>query len=770
MVNLGEATETKEDLTLSIETMKRHMLVKGVTGTGKTGLILGLIFQRLVALAHCICVVDPVGTLFRKCIEFLGYLYLHLTLMARTPYPALNAKIFNFRDQFVSYNHVLDFADDDCSGVFYNPLEKKHGMTASECAWQFLKVFERASDGDMNQQMRRQLMLHSALALVSEAGGTVCDAHHLLMKDDDEIRPFIDRLLNRATAEGREMRLEFVRDYMDQFFTALKDRQKIDWVASSWTALGPFLNDERIYRFLSAPKGNVDFDDICNGGRNLFVHLPRGRGLKAQTFLGAMIIERIKAIVMRRTDEQIAKDVALYVDEFHLLFDKEWCVDISTVRNYGLQVILAHQTDGQLMTEDGGEQLLEAVTQNAATHCIFQLGIEDAYRAAYRVYRPKGDMKKPETEEVSFSESKSKSRSITRSISLSISEAFAESEGTTVSLSNGMQISFSKSGSISRAVVKSMGLTISEGENWSRCESKSHGVTITNTESETYVEGTGTADAESTSEGHSTSDTTGTGFSSGESAGEGAFYSLSDGVNAGLAGMNSAHNAGHGTSSNKTNNRGFSDSSSHSVGNSLSRAISKVISNTRSMAKGHSRGVSVSKMKGVSKSVGGSKSESHSESTAHALSVVEGICRSVGESLSRSIAESRTRTRTRGQSLTIGNSCSAQEGETHGVSKSLKAPYMSVDEQARVQSYEIAELSHRHAFVLNRIDGTVTRMVTHDIPWKIETRLGGDDYRTKLLAKIRPPSVSLPDKDIFERIEEEDMQKRRRLNNTPEGL
>ncbi|RQV97411.1 hypothetical protein EH220_04680 [bacterium] len=540
-------------------------------------------------------------------------------------------------------------------------------------------------------------------------------------------------------------------------------------MASSWTALGPFLNDERIYRFLSAPKSNIDFDDICNGGKHLFVHLPRGRGLKAQTFLGALIIERIKAVVMRRTDEQIAKDAALFVDEFHLLFDKEWAVDISTIRNYGLQLILAHQTDGQLMTEDGGEQLLEAITQNAWTHCIFQLGVEDALRASYRVYRPRGDMKKPETEEVSFSESTNRSRSITRSIALALSEAFAESEGETFSLSSGIQVSFSESNGISRAEVKSRGLTISQGENWSRCTSKSHGVTITTSESETVVEGTGSANAESMSEGESTSDTTGTGFSSGESAGEGAFFSLSDGMHAGFEGMSSAHNAGRGSSTSKANNTGFSDSNSHSVGRNLARAVSAVFSNMKSIAKGKSRGVSASKMNGTSKSVGGSKIESHSDSIAKGISIIEGICRSMGESISQSIAESRSRTSTRGRSVTSGESISVQNGESHGTSKSIKAPYMSLDEQARVQSYLIADLPPRHAYILNRETGAVSKIVTHDIPWNFETKLGGRDCLKSLLDQARPPKPELPEKDVFERVEEESLR-RRFHRNSPRGL
>ncbi len=746
------------------------MLVKGVTGTGKTGIILSIIFQRFVALAHCICVVDPVGTLFKKCIEFLGYLYLHLSLMARTPYPALNRRILGFRDEFVSRVHVLDFAEEDCSGVFYNPLEKKHGMTASECAWQFLKVFERASKSDMSQQMRRQLMLHSSAALISEAGGTVCDVHLLLMKDDDEIKPFIEKLLNRAEAEGRDMRLEFVRDYMAQFFSALESRQRNDWVASSWTALGPFLNDERIYRFLSAPKSTVDFDDICNGGKHLFVHLPRGRGLKAQAFLGSLIIERIKAIVMRRSDEQIVDDVALFVDEFHLLFDSEWCIDISTIRNYGLQLILAHQTDGQLITEDGGEQLLEAITQNAWNHCIFQLGVEDALRASYRVFRPRGDMKKPETEETSFSESTTFSGSVSYSLAVSLSKAVAESEGETVTLSSGMQVSFSESAGVSRAEVKSLGLSISQGENWSRCESKTHGVAITTTDSETVAEGTGSANAESFSQGESTSDTEGTGISSGESVGEGTFFSLSDGMHGGFEGLSSAHNTGHGNSSNKANNKGFSDTNSHSVGSNTARAVSSVISNIRSIAKGKSRGVSASKMKGKSSSVGGSKTESRSESIARGISFIEGICRSAGESISQGIANSRTKTVTHGSSLNLGKSVSEQKGESHGKSRSVKAPYMSLDEQARVQSYLIADLPPRHAFILNRETGSVTKIVTHEIPWHFDTKFCGKDYKDLFLAQVRPQVPEMPTKDVFERIEAESIKKSFHRKNQPRGF
>jgi hypothetical protein len=95
---------------------------------------------------------------------------------------------------------------------------------------------------------------------------------------------------------------------------------------------------------------------------------------------------------------------------------------------------------------------------------------------------------------------------------------------------------------------------------------------------------------------------------------------------------------------------------------------------------------------------------------------------------------------------------------------------MSLDEQARVQSYLIADLPPRHAIVLNRETGEVTKIVTHDIPWRFDTMLGGKDYLREMLHHVRPPAPVIPAKDVFERVEEEMMKKRFHRKNEPEGL
>jgi hypothetical protein len=550
-------------------------------------------------------------------------------------------------------------------------------------------------------------------------------------------------------------------------------------VASSWTAFGPFLNDERIYRFLSAPKGNIDFDEICNGGKYLFVHLPRGLGLNTQSFAGSLLIERIKTVCMRRSPDQISKDVALFVDEVHLLFDSEWATDISTVRNYSLNCFLAHQTDGQFMTDDGGEQLLEALTQNCGTSVLFQLGIEDSLRASFRVFRPRGDMKKPETEETSVSEQHSVAFTKTTSVAHAIGKAFASSRGITISLATGMTIGFSESEGISRAVVKSLGISVAQSKNWSSATSESHSVSVVHSTSETEANGTANANATSQSSGTSESNGTTSGSSSGSSTGESTFFSHNDGesmrsgaVDAGMIGLGSAssHGTGHSSGSSGINNRGNSDGTSHSVGRSLANAVSNVISTSRSLARSSGKSMGVTKGKTKTKSVGGGETESRSRSISEGLSIIEGICRSVGESVTRSMSESTSETETESQTETTGTSRGVQTGTSHGTSRTRKAPYMSVDEEARVRSYELAELPPRHAYVLTREDGRVARIRTHDIPIDFNIGPGGQDATKRLRARVRPPQPELPREDVFSRIETQARDKRLSGAPKPKGM
>lgn len=95
---------------------------------------------------------------------------------------------------------------------------------------------------------------------------------------------------------------------------------------------------------------------------------------------------------------------------------------------------------------------------------------------------------------------------------------------------------------------------------------------------------------------------------------------------------------------------------------------------------------------------------------------------------------------------------------------------MSLDEQARVESYKLADLPHRHAYVLTRHNGCVNKIITHNIPWNFDTRMNGVDYKKKFLETVRPLPPRIPEKNIFERVTEENNRQQLRVKNIPEGL
>ncbi len=693
------------------------MLLVGSTGTGKSGLLQRIIRQDLRRNYHGLAVIDLVGgELVTSAVEWLGELRKDLTIRARTPYPVINDAIRRTRDRIAAKVIVLDFTHETCP-FFFNPLEQTNNLTAADCSGDVLGCFARATQGNLDEQLRRQLNLRSCFSLTSELGGTLYDSAMLLLKSDDEIHGYLDYLWNRAKANGRRPNLEFVKDYLTHFFCATSNKERRDLVASSWTAMNVFLSDECVRRFVSAPKGNLDFDAIVNGGRYLLVKLPQG-DLNTQSILGSMIVNRIKTTCRSRSPDQRKKDFSLIVDEFHLLFSPEWAEEIATVRNFSLNLILSHQNESQLLSDNGSRKFLESVISNTETQVFFRLGTEEAYRVAFSVFRPRGQRQKLEYTETTESEQTTHGKTVTRSIGLAIGKALGKSKGVSFSIGSGQTVSFSESDGISKAVVEGLGLSLSKGRNWSRCVSKSDGVTVTKNSSETFVEGIGKGKVDSRSEGESSSTGESHGAANGHSEGEASFYSISDGqslsnggLDAGFAGlhMTSQQNSGHGLSANSGKSNTEVHTTHETKGRNLSRAIANVISSSHSLArsKGHSSGISHSITR--SESTGGSETESISRSLAKSLGYIKSYCKSMGESISRSRAKTLTETETNSRTKTRGVSVARQESTARGRSKSFKKSFYSVDEEARIRSYEFMELPFRHAIVYSRESGKVSQ-------------------------------------------------------------
>src|SRR3989338_1947753 len=117
-----------------------------------------------------------------------------------------------------------------------------------------------------------------------------------------------------------------------------------------------------------------------NSGKILLVNVSKGRvGEDNSALLGAMIITKIHLAAMERVriPEPERRDFYLYVDEFQNFATESFASVLSEARKYRLNLILAHQYIGQLVT-DVTTKVRDAIFGNVGTMVVFRVGAADA--------------------------------------------------------------------------------------------------------------------------------------------------------------------------------------------------------------------------------------------------------------------------------------------------------------------------------------------------------------------------------------------------------
>lgn len=695
-VLVGEEADGPSTLRISDHQLRRHIYTIGSSGAGKSGFLQAIAFWNVLR-SYPFLLLDPVGTLFTQVLRFIGALNLHLSLQERSQHPGWNAFKRRQREAFLRRFVVLDFTDPTLGahakgfGWRYNPLQPQDGLTASETVGDFLRCLERVV-GDLVEMRRLQFLLRSVCTMLVELGGTTLrDVPDLLLMEAESVRDYV-ALLQRRRSEGRlsvPVRPTVVEQFMSGMFAAFSPKDRRDYISSSKHAISLFLTDPPTARFVSSPTSTISFSDIVNGGKTLLVRLPAALDHNTQRLLGAMILNRIQLVAERRSIEDVqagrVPQFSCIVDEFHNYFTEHLTDAIARTRNVGLNFVVSHQSFDQFVTDEE-KALLRAFKANASTQLYFRVGTDDAKIASADVFSPQGLRRKriavDETESHAVSWSRTKSQSITKTIS----EALGESSSQTVTFSVGenKSVSFQESKGVSR--VQTTGITLTQGENWSRAEAHGSGTSVTITGSETITETQGVANSRSTTRG-STTDADGR------------------------------------------------------MGSSLSTTIGETISHARALARGSSRADGVSETSSTTNSSGGSESTSVSRSLARGLTLTKGMTESLGRSATRSQARQvgESRTRTRGSS--VGSSTAVQHGGTRTQGRTRKEELYTLEEETQLGAQELRAQPHRHAWVkLNESGGLRTALIrTHDIEQNFVTEVGGVDYVADFLRICRPP-------------------------------
>lgn len=319
---------------------RQHMYVIGKTGTGKSAMLHNLIVQD-IANGEGVCVVDPHGELVESILE----------------------KIPRSRAEDVIY---FNPADPEFH-IGFNPLEipdpqYKH-LAASGLMGIFTKIWSNVWSARMEY-----ILNNAILALLDTPGSTLLGIPRLLVDKD-----FRQRII--ANIKDPVVRAFWVSEYEEW-----QDRFRNEAIAPIQNKVGQFLSTALIRNIVGQSKSTIDVFDMMNKKKIFLVNVSKGRiGEDNSALLGAMLITKIQLSAMERVriPESERRDFYLYVDEFQNFATDSFASVLSEARKYRLNLVIAHQYVGQLVT-DVSTKVRDAVFGNVGTMVMFRVGAADA--------------------------------------------------------------------------------------------------------------------------------------------------------------------------------------------------------------------------------------------------------------------------------------------------------------------------------------------------------------------------------------------------------
>ncbi|MGB9608827.1 MAG: type IV secretory system conjugative DNA transfer family protein, partial [Minisyncoccia bacterium] len=216
---------------------------------------------------------------------------------------------------------------------------------------------------------RMEYILNNAiLALLDTPNSTLMGINRILT--DKEYRQKII-----ANIKDPVVRAFWVNEYEEW-----RDQFRNEAIAPIQNKVGQFLSTDIIRNVVCQTKSTINIFDIMNQGKILLINVSKGKiGEDNSALLGAMFITKIQMAAMERVriPEEERVDFYLYVDEFQNFATESFAGILSEARKYRLNLILAHQYVGQLVT-DVSTRVRDAIFGNVGTMIVFRIGAKDA--------------------------------------------------------------------------------------------------------------------------------------------------------------------------------------------------------------------------------------------------------------------------------------------------------------------------------------------------------------------------------------------------------
>ncbi len=331
-----------QDTTFGIKKSDRrqHMYVIGKSGTGKTALLKNVALQD-IQNGSGVCIVDPHGEFVEEVVD-------------RIPSHRVNDIVyFNPADNEypIGFN-VLQVSD-----------EKYKHLVASDLMGIFTKIWANVWSA------RMEYILNNCILALVETEGTTLLGIMRLLTDKDYRQKIVDNVKDPV-----------IRSFWVNEYAGWRDQFRNEAIAPIQNKVGQFLATSLIRNIVGQAKSTINVADIMNSNKILLVNVSKGRiGEDNSALLGAMIITKIQLAAMERVriPEDERKDFYLYVDEFQNFATDSFANVLSEARKYRLNLIVAHQYIGQLVT-DTTTKVRDSIFGNVGTLISLRVGAADA--------------------------------------------------------------------------------------------------------------------------------------------------------------------------------------------------------------------------------------------------------------------------------------------------------------------------------------------------------------------------------------------------------
>lgn len=319
---------------------RQHTYVIGKSGCGKTALLHNMVVQDIVN-GDGVCVVDPHGEFVESLLE----------------------KIPEERAQDVIYFNPADLDYPIGFNVLELPDPKYKHLVASGLMAIFTKIWSNVWSARMEY-----ILNNAILALLETPGSTLLGIPRILV-DKDYRKAIIGNIKDPV-----------VKAFWVNEYEAWRDQFRNEAIAPIQNKVGQFLSTAIVRNVVGQTKSTIDIFKVMNEKKIFLVNVSKGRiGEDNSALLGAMLITKIQLSAMERVriPEDQRADFYLYVDEFQNFATDSFASILSEARKYRLNLILAHQYIGQLVT-DVSTRVRDAVFGNVGTMIIFRVGAADA--------------------------------------------------------------------------------------------------------------------------------------------------------------------------------------------------------------------------------------------------------------------------------------------------------------------------------------------------------------------------------------------------------